>query len=76
MVGGYRPSVTGGGMASLIPGTYENGKLIYRGRVGTGFTEATRNKIKMSAVKVSSAPTDLRTLSARKGRSSMPRAIQ
>ncbi|SMH29822.1 DNA ligase D [Mesorhizobium australicum] len=45
VVGGYRPSETGGGMASLILGTYENGKLIYRGRVGTGFTEAMRNKI-------------------------------
>ncbi|CAG0983836.1 Multifunctional non-homologous end joining protein LigD [Rhizobiaceae bacterium] len=45
VVGGYRPSDTGGGMASLILGTYENGKLIYRGRVGTGFTEAMRNKL-------------------------------
>lgn len=45
VVGGYRPSDTGRGMASLILGTYENGKLIYRGRVGTGFTEATRKSI-------------------------------
>ncbi|TGT91255.1 MULTISPECIES: DNA ligase D [unclassified Mesorhizobium] len=45
VVGGYRPSDTGRGMASLILGTYENGKLVYRGRVGTGFTEAMRNKI-------------------------------
>ena len=28
VVGGYRPSDSGGGMASLILGTYENGKLI------------------------------------------------
>ena len=42
MVGGYRPSDSGRGMASLILGTYENGKLIYRGRVGTGFTQAMR----------------------------------
>ncbi|WP_348630608.1 hypothetical protein, partial [Mesorhizobium sp. M7A.F.Ca.US.007.01.2.1] len=27
-------------MASLILGTYEKGKLVYRGRVGTGFTQA------------------------------------
>ncbi|HEV7285661.1 MAG TPA: non-homologous end-joining DNA ligase, partial [Kaistia sp.] len=45
VVGGYRPSDTGRGMASLILGTYEKGKLVYRGRVGTGFTQAMRNKI-------------------------------
>lgn len=45
VVGGYRPSDTGRGMASLILGTYEGGKLIYRGRVGTGFTQATRDAL-------------------------------
>ena len=45
VVGGYRPSDTGRGMASLILGTYENGKLVYRGRVGTGFTQAMRDTI-------------------------------
>ncbi len=45
VVGGYRPSDTGRGMASLILGTYDSGKLIYRGRVGTGFTEAMRKDI-------------------------------
>lgn len=45
VVGGYRPSDSGRGMASLILGTYEDGKLVYRGRVGTGFTEAMRDKI-------------------------------
>ncbi|ESY22245.1 MULTISPECIES: DNA ligase D [unclassified Mesorhizobium] len=45
VVGGYRPSDTGRSMASLILGTYENGKLIYRGRVGTGFTETMRKSI-------------------------------
>jgi len=45
VVGGYRPSDSGRGMASLILGTYENGKLVYRGRVGTGFTEVMRDKI-------------------------------
>jgi bifunctional non-homologous end joining protein LigD len=45
VVGGWRPSDTGQGMASLILGTYENGQFIYRGRVGTGFTEAMRHKI-------------------------------
>ncbi|WP_348630159.1 hypothetical protein, partial [Mesorhizobium sp. M7A.F.Ca.US.001.04.2.1] len=37
---GYRPNDTGRSMASLILGTYEKGKLVYRGRVGTGFTQA------------------------------------
>lgn len=32
-------------MASLLLGTYDNGKLIYRGRVGTGFTAAMRKDI-------------------------------
>lgn len=45
VVGGYRPSDTGHGIASLILGTYDNGKLIYRGRVGTGFTAAMRKDI-------------------------------
>ncbi|MBZ9739714.1 MULTISPECIES: non-homologous end-joining DNA ligase [unclassified Mesorhizobium] len=45
VVGGYRPSDRGRGLASLILGTYENGKLVYRGRVGTGFSEAMRKSV-------------------------------
>lgn len=45
VIGGWRPSDTGRGMASLLLGTYEDGKFVYRGRVGTGFTEAMRDKI-------------------------------
>lgn len=45
VIGGWRPSDNGRGMASLILGTYENGQFIYRGRVGTGFTEAMKDKI-------------------------------
>jgi bifunctional non-homologous end joining protein LigD len=45
VVGGYRPSDSGRGLASLILGTYENGELVYRGRVGTGFTEPMRRDI-------------------------------
>jgi bifunctional non-homologous end joining protein LigD len=45
VVGGYRPSDTGRGMASLILGTYEGNKLVYRGRVGTGFTQAMRDRL-------------------------------
>jgi bifunctional non-homologous end joining protein LigD len=45
VIGGWRPSDTGRGMASLILGTYEAGKFVYRGRVGTGFSDAMRDKI-------------------------------
>lgn len=45
VIGGWRPSDDGRGMASLILGTYEGGKFIYRGRVGTGFSDAMRDKI-------------------------------
>jgi bifunctional non-homologous end joining protein LigD len=45
VIGGWRPSDSGRGMASLILGTYEDGKLVYRGRVGTGFTEAQRREL-------------------------------
>jgi bifunctional non-homologous end joining protein LigD len=45
VIGGWRPSDTGRGMASLILGTYEDGKLIYRGRVGTGFSDKMRSTL-------------------------------
>ncbi len=38
VIGGWRPSEKKKSFASLLLGTWENGKLIYRGRVGTGFT--------------------------------------
>lgn len=45
VIGGWRPSDNGRGMASLILGTFEQGKFVYRGRVGTGFSEAMKDKI-------------------------------
>lgn len=45
VIGGWRPSETGRGLASLIVGTYQDGKFIYRGRVGTGFSDTMRSKI-------------------------------
>ena len=45
VIGGWRPSDNGRGMASLILGTYEKGQFVYRGRVGTGFSDAMRDKI-------------------------------
>ena len=42
VIGGYRRSRTSGrAFASLLVGAYEDGELVYRGRVGTGFDEAT-----------------------------------
>lgn len=40
VIGGWRPSDKKRTFASLLLGTWEGGKLVYRGRVGTGFTEA------------------------------------
>lgn len=37
VIGGWRPSQKKRGFASLLLGTWEDGALIYRGRVGTGF---------------------------------------
>src|SRR5690606_24819181 len=38
VIGGWRPSDRKQGFASLLLGTREDGRLVYRGRVGTGFT--------------------------------------
>jgi bifunctional non-homologous end joining protein LigD len=39
VIGGWSPSSKGRGFASLLLGTWEKGKLLYRGRVGTGFSQ-------------------------------------
>ncbi|RYE83025.1 MAG: DNA ligase D, partial [Hyphomicrobiales bacterium] len=39
VIGGWRPSDKKTGFASLLLGTWEDGKLVYRGRVGTGFNQ-------------------------------------
>jgi bifunctional non-homologous end joining protein LigD len=39
VIGGWTPSDKRTGFRSLLVGTQEDGKLIYRGRVGTGFDE-------------------------------------
>jgi bifunctional non-homologous end joining protein LigD len=42
VIGGYSPSSKKGrAFASLLVGTFERGKLVYQGRVGTGFGEET-----------------------------------
>ena len=37
VIGGWRPSDKKSTFASLLLGTWDDGKLVYRGRVGTGF---------------------------------------
>lgn len=39
VIGGWSPSTKRKGFASLLLGTWKKGKLLYRGRVGTGFTQ-------------------------------------
>ncbi|UYN99045.1 MAG: DNA ligase D [Devosia sp.] len=39
VIGGWSPSSRRHGFASLLVGSWENGELVYRGRVGTGFTQ-------------------------------------
>jgi bifunctional non-homologous end joining protein LigD len=39
VIGGWSPSSKRGGFASLLVGVWEKGKLLYRGRVGTGFNQ-------------------------------------
>lgn len=41
VIGGWSPSNKRRGFASLLVGTLEGGKLLYRGRVGTGFSQDT-----------------------------------
>lgn len=46
VIGGFTPSDKRGRLfASLMIGTYEDGKLRYRGRVGTGFSEADQESL-------------------------------
>jgi len=51
---GYTPSSKGvKGLGSLILGVYENGKLVYAGRVGTGFTLKLRSELQKQLDKFS-----------------------
>jgi bifunctional non-homologous end joining protein LigD len=45
IVGWRAPEEGGEGMRALILATYEDGKLVHRGRVGTGFTEKERGEL-------------------------------
>jgi bifunctional non-homologous end joining protein LigD len=47
VIGGFTlPSKGGVGIGALLLGYYENGKLVYAGRTGTGFTEALRKNLR------------------------------
>jgi len=47
VIGGFTPPTKGGpGIGSLLLGYYQNGKLIYAGRTGTGFTQATQKMLR------------------------------
>ncbi|MFW5780777.1 MAG: DNA ligase D [Bacillota bacterium] len=61
VVGGYTLSdKKGQGVSSLILGVYENGKLVYAGRAGTGFTqkEMLRLEEKFKAIITEKSPFD------------------
>src|SRR5688572_24377034 len=45
VIGGWRPSEKKRSFASLILGTWEDGKLVYRGRVGTGYNAESAERI-------------------------------
>jgi bifunctional non-homologous end joining protein LigD len=54
VIAGYTPSSKGlPGFGSLVLGVYEKGKLVYAGRVGTGFTFKQRSDLKKQLDKLS-----------------------
>lgn len=54
VIAGYTPSSKGlPGFGSLVLGVYDKGKLIYAGRVGTGFTFKQRSDLKKQLDKLS-----------------------
>jgi bifunctional non-homologous end joining protein LigD len=53
VIAGYTPSAKGlPGFGSLVLGVYEKGKLVYAGRVGTGFTFKQRGDLKKQLDKI------------------------
>jgi len=60
VVAGYTPSSKGlPGLGSLILGVYDEGKLVYAGRVGTGFTFTERSELKKQLDKLTRATSPL-----------------
>ncbi|WP_158750043.1 DNA ligase D [Acidobacterium sp. S8] len=59
VIGAFTPPTKGGlGIGSLLLGYYQNGKLIYAGRTGTGFTQATQRSLRkrLDAMRQERAP--------------------
>ena len=52
VIGGWTPSDKRHGFKSLLLGTWEDGKLIYRGRVGTGFDEKDLEELSARSAKL------------------------
>ncbi len=52
---GYQPSLKGRAFASLMLANHENGKLVYRGNVGTGFTDKTLASLSEKLSKIARA---------------------
>jgi bifunctional non-homologous end joining protein LigD len=52
VIGGWTPSDKRRGFKSLIVGTWEDGKLIYKGRVGTGFNDRTLDELSVRFEKI------------------------
>jgi bifunctional non-homologous end joining protein LigD len=63
VIAGYTTSKKGmPGVGSLTLGVYEKGKLVYSGRVGTGFTERQRVELKKKLDKISRATSPFASL--------------
>ena len=70
VIGGYRESdKRGRPFASLLLGTFEDGRLVYRGRVGTGFGEAEFDRLgpELETRRRSAPPFDDLPASAKRG---------
>jgi bifunctional non-homologous end joining protein LigD len=69
VIGGYLVSnVDAKAIGSLVVGTFENGRLIYAGRVGTGYTHATARSLwsKLQPLKAAKSPFDSALTSAQR----------
>jgi bifunctional non-homologous end joining protein LigD len=63
VIGGYRKSdKKGRPFASLLLGEFEDGKLLYRGRVGTGFNEALMDELSNAMSKLERRTTPFETI--------------
>src|SRR5260370_41624629 len=68
VIAGYTPSSKGlPGFGSLVLGVYEKGKLVYAGRVGTGFTFKQRGDLKKQLDKIVRAMSPLAVVTKEPG---------